>query len=164
LGRGSTISPSRAYCACDKAANIEFIEASVHTKIISSPSYPYYLRKFDNGRISKFLIPRIQIVIDPEVDSLLNVGDRLVSTNPVDLIEWEHIAFDSQRDIADKQLVEYLDSGYQYHRTTRFYDAVNNTTFNPKEARNGSSFDSYKVIPSSLWPAWAVDVYSILEN
>jgi hypothetical protein len=143
---------------------LELTVAGVYTKTTNSPSYPYYLRKFDNGRISKFLTPRVQIVVDPELGSLLNVGDRLVSTDPVDFTEWEHIAFDSKRGIADKQLVECSDNIYPCQRIIRFYDAVNHTTFNHKGARDGSDFDEYEVIHRSLWPAWAVDAYLILED
>jgi hypothetical protein len=146
-------------------ANLDAIELmlGMHTKTDDS-SYPAYVRNLSNDRISKFLTQHIQIVIEPEVGSLLNVGDRLVSTNPVDLTEWEHIVFDSKRGIADKQLVECSDSIYPCQRIIRFYDAINHTTFSNKGARDGSDFDEYKVIHRSLWPIWAVDAYLMLED
>jgi hypothetical protein len=74
------------------------------------------------------------------------------------------IAFDEERGIADKQLVECRYNAYPYVRHLRFYDAVNRCTFSAIGNRGGGEADNYRPIPYAEYPDWATEAERTLED
>ena len=78
--------------------------------------------------------------------------------------EWQPIAFDEERGIADKQLCECRYNSYPYVRHLRFYDAVNKRTFTAIGIRGGSDADDYRPIPYTEQPDWAIEAERTLVD
>jgi len=75
----------------------------------------------------------------------------------------EQIAKLEEPELKDKQLVWCWDNNLTHQRTLKFYDAINDCTFNGFGKRNGASWHNYEPFEDE-YPDWAKEAYKTLEE
>lgn len=128
--------------------------------------YPIYMQATRCKQVVKFTGLRSGVVV-VKGNCLLNSNIGETSNclyAHTDTNHWQPIAFDEERGIADKQLVECWYNRHSYLRELRFYDALNKRGFSVDGERDGCTHDNYRPIPYADYPEWAIEAEKTLED
>ena len=126
-------------------------------------TYPLFKRWKDSGEVVLFTDMTVGITVwkGSEIEKVGNASDFFTKHTSD---EWEDVAYDSERDLWDKQPVECWDNCYTHQRLIKFYDVKNKCCYSFEGFRKGWFYDNYKPIPSDRYDEWIIEAYKTLEK
>jgi hypothetical protein len=128
--------------------------------------YPIYMQAINSKQVVKFTDLKAGFVVVRGVfENNCPVGTYMTGYIPhTDVTEWQPIAFDEERGIADKQLVECWDGAHTHARAFRFYDAEHECAYSCQGNQSLISWDNYRPISYADYPDWAIEAEKTLED
>jgi hypothetical protein len=129
--------------------------------------YPIYMQAIYSRQVIKFTsLNSGTVVVQGKYASNSPVGQviQIPSLPHTNTEHWQPIAFDEERGIADKQLVECWDNAHTHARAFRFYDAEHECAYSCQGNQSLISWDNYRPIPYADYPDWAIEAEKTLED
>ena len=130
-------------------------------------NYPLFKRGKGTGVVIKFTSLRTGTVVwkGEQKLNILNIGNTSNSfVRHTNTDAWEDMVYDKDRDLWDGQPIYCWDKYSTHTRVTRFYDAVNKSTFGYKGDRKGATYDNYTPVPPKHYDEWIVDTFNKLRR
>ncbi len=123
---------------------------------------PIFKRTKDGRAVIKFLGEAKGRVVLTTTDKL-ETG-QLLAYIPryTDTEWWDDVVYNKSRKLFDGKLIWCFESKNDLVGVAKFYDAVNNCTFDEEGKRGGSRFKYYDSYDGKM-PAWALKAYPQLE-
>lgn len=131
-------------------------------KVEKEFNYPIYCLSKKTKKIVKFDELKSGIVVKQDYKHDVDFNSTFWIDH-TDTDSWEQLKVCPETGFYDGQLVWCWDNEDTHYRALKFYDAINQNTFEYNGKEGVSTYDNYEAFEGN-WPEWAVDAFETLER